>query len=111
MKKDSIYPCFQVFSNELRFKIISLLFEKELSVLEICSKLKAEQSNVSHALNVLRKCNFVAVKRKGKKHFYFVPEEVKKLFSLDKKFKAKNIFELMEKHHNFCKKECQKVKK
>lgn len=96
--------CFEVFANELRFNIIRLLFEKERAVLDIASLLNVEQSRVSHALNVLKQCNFVKVKKHGKQRIYFIPDNIRKMFSLDSSLKAENIFDLMGQHiARYCK--------
>ena len=61
---------FRNLANPLKTKIISVLKDKEMSVSELSSKIKIEQSKLSHALASLRYCNIVLVKQKGKERIY-----------------------------------------
>ena len=63
---------FQALSNPVRMEIINLLREKKksLSVTEICSELKLEQTHVSHALRCLTFCGLVGSVREGKSKLY-----------------------------------------
>ena len=82
MKADSSfshYRCFEVLSNPLRLKIISELRKNPKTVLGLASALKEEQSKISHALQVLRKCRFVDVERKGKGRMYSIGENFGKM--------------------------------
>ncbi len=81
MKPDSYsyYRCFEVLSNPLRLRIISELRKKSMTVLGLASALKEEQSKVSHALQVLRKCRFVQAERKGKGRIYSISKNFGKM--------------------------------
>jgi DNA-binding transcriptional ArsR family regulator len=57
-------------ANPLRIQIISKLKEEELSVRELSSKIKVEQSKLSHALANLRECNIVTARKEGKERRY-----------------------------------------
>ncbi|MBU0957604.1 MAG: metalloregulator ArsR/SmtB family transcription factor [Nanoarchaeota archaeon] len=61
---------FSRLSNKLRIDIITSLREKEMSVNELVTKLKVEQSKLSHALGSLKLCNLVNCKILGKKRIY-----------------------------------------
>ncbi len=67
-------PAYHVFftnlANPLKIEIISALREKESSVGQLSKKLKVEQSKISHALALLRKCNIVKSKKEGKQRIY-----------------------------------------
>ncbi len=73
--KNKYYPFFGNLANPLKVDIISLLKEKEMSVLELASKLKEEQSKISHALSSLKDCSIVNVKSEGKKRIYILNKE------------------------------------
>ena len=72
--KNSNFSTYHIFfrnlANPLKIKIISALKEKESSVSDLTYKLKVEQSKISHALALLRKCNIVNVEKKGKERVY-----------------------------------------
>ena len=70
MKCDSYYVFFDTVSNKTRMAIIESLMEGEKSVTEICKDIKEEQSKISHSLKRLMNCNFLDVKREGKKRIY-----------------------------------------
>ena len=61
---------FRNLANPLKINIISALKEKESSVGELSEKLKVEQSKVSHALALLKRCNIVNSKHEGKQRIY-----------------------------------------
>lgn len=70
MKCHSYNVFFETIANKTRLKIIESLMEKPLSVSEICDKLNAEQSNISHNLKILSDCNFLKSERDGKRMIY-----------------------------------------
>src|SRR3989338_10628420 len=92
----AVYTCFEVLGNKLRYGIVQLLFEKEMSVLQIAEKTGAEQSRVSHALKILKDCKLVDVEKEGKQNFYFIPEKIIKKFDL--KNNPSNVFQMIKEH-------------
>lgn len=96
------YSTYHVFfrnlANPLKIRIILELKKKERNVTELSEKLKVEQSKVSHALILLKKCNIVKLRREGKQRIY----------SLNKKT-ISPLFELIDEHSkSFCKcRECR----
>jgi ArsR family transcriptional regulator, zinc-responsive transcriptional repressor len=93
---------FRNLANPLKIKIILSLKEKEKNVTEISDELKVEQSKISHALILLKKCNIIKLRKEGKQRFY----------SLNKKT-ITPIFEIIDEHSkSFCNcKECKGCKK
>ncbi|MBP6857015.1 winged helix-turn-helix transcriptional regulator [Candidatus Pacearchaeota archaeon] len=61
---------FRNLANPLKIRIISALKEKESSVNDLAYELNVEQSKISHALALLKKCNIVKYKKKGKERIY-----------------------------------------
>lgn len=59
-------------ANPLKIKIITALKGrgKGSSVGELSKKLKVEQSKISHALTLLKRCKIVNVNKKGKQRIY-----------------------------------------
>jgi len=84
------YAFFTNLGNPLRIKIVTLLSKKERNVTEISKELGIEQSKVSHALALLRSCNIVESKQKGKQRIYFLNKKtiVPMLKLLDKHAKT-----------------------
>ena len=76
MNYKTYHVFFSKLSNPLRINIISCLEEKPKSVSELASKLKVEQSKLSHALQGLKQCNIVKVNKKGKKHIYSLSKTI-----------------------------------
>lgn len=70
MKCNSYNLFFETISNKLRLRIIELLMEKPLTVTEISKRLDEEQSKISHNLRKLSDCNFLTVRKEGKKRIY-----------------------------------------
>ena len=66
---------FKTISPEIRMNIIGILREGPMSVTEICKSLKEEQSKISHNLKKLTECNFLTVKKDGKKRLYSLNED------------------------------------
>jgi DNA-binding transcriptional ArsR family regulator len=70
MNNSAYHVFFTNLANPLKIDIIIALKEKGSSVGEIAEKLKVEQSKVSHALALLKKCKIVNVEEKGKQRIY-----------------------------------------
>lgn len=70
MKCKSFDIFFETISNKTRMKIVEALMDKALNVGEICSKIKEEQSKVSHNLKILKDCHFVDARTRGKERVY-----------------------------------------
>lgn len=86
------YLFFGNLANPLKIEIITLLKEKDLSVLELSRGLKSEQSKISHALCSLKHCSIVNVKQQGKKRIYSLNKET-----------IMPMLEIIDKHeHKFC---------
>jgi len=79
-------------------RIIESLRQGPRSVTEICRLTKEEQSKVSHNLKKLMECNFLDVKRHGKKRIYSLNKDT-----------VIPILGLVEKHvHKHCGEVCKK---
>lgn len=87
------YPFFGNLSNPLKLRIIiELKNNGEQSVLDLASKMKIEQSKLSHALASLKRCSIVQVKQSGKRRIYELNKET-----------IVPILDIIEKHENkFC---------
>lgn len=85
MKKGLSETCYRFFvnlANPTRLAILEQLMKSTMSVNELSETLGQEQSMVSHNLKPLLDCNFVYIKRDGKKRIYSVNKEsVGALFS------------------------------
>jgi len=78
MKKGLTEICHKFFtnlSNPTRLATLEKLMEKPMSVNELAEALGQEQSMVSHNLKPLLQCNFVFIKKQGKKSVYSVNHE------------------------------------
>ncbi len=99
------YLCLETLSNKLRFNILVSLKKGPKTVNELAKKLGVEQSKLSHALKILKNCNFVKTKKQGKYEIYSLQEN----FFLFKKLNGKSILETIDFHRkNFCKR-CWKI--
>lgn len=89
---------FRNLANPLKIKIILELKKKEMNVSDLTHELGVEQSKVSHALMLLKKCNIVKVNKKGKERIYFLNKNT-----------IVPMFQLIDEHSkSFCKcKECR----
>ena len=92
MKNSTYHIFFSNLANPLRIKIIEALKEKPMNVSELSTKLKVEQSKISHSLTKLKGCNIVDVEPNGKERIY----------SLNKK----TIIPILELIDNHAKKNC-----
>jgi ArsR family transcriptional regulator, zinc-responsive transcriptional repressor len=71
MKNISSYSnFFKNLANPLKIKIILKLRREESNVTDLSRELGVEQSKVSHALILLKNCNIVNFKKKGKERIY-----------------------------------------
>jgi ArsR family transcriptional regulator, zinc-responsive transcriptional repressor len=75
MNNSAYHLFFTNLANPLKIEIISALKEKRSSVGELAEKLKVEQSKISHALALLKKCKIVSMEQEGKKRIYFLNKE------------------------------------
>lgn len=66
---------FKVFGDSTRTKILSALFEHELSVCCISEIVNMSPSAVSHQLRILRQTKIVKTRRQGKEVFYSLDDE------------------------------------
>jgi DNA-binding transcriptional ArsR family regulator len=86
MKEGNTEICYRFFTNlanPTRLDALELLMQKPMSVNELATRLGQEQSMVSHNLKPLVECNFIAVKRQGKKRIYIVNEEtIRPIFAI-----------------------------
>ncbi len=88
----SYHVFFNNLANPLKIKIILELKKGEKNVTELSETLNVEQSKVSHALILLKKCNIVDLRKEGKQRFY----------SLNKKTIVP-MFRLIDEHSkSFC---------
>ena len=73
----------QAMAHPLRLKILCLVGNQELSVLEIVEAVGTTQSNISQHLGVLRGHRLLESRREGTKVFYRIPDpRVLKMISL-----------------------------
>jgi len=78
MKQANTEICYRFFinlANSTRLAALEQLMQKPMSVNELATSLRQEQSMISHNLKPLLECNLIAIKRQGKKHVYTVNEE------------------------------------
>lgn len=73
--ENKYYIFFGNLANPLKVEIISILKDKEMSVLELARELNVEQSKLSHALSSLKCCSIVQVRQDGKKRIYTLNKE------------------------------------
>lgn len=70
MKCKSYNMFFETIANQTRLRILEALQKKPMSVTEICSELKEEQSKISHSLKCLTSCHLLDVEKNGKHRIY-----------------------------------------
>lgn len=66
---------FKALSDPTRVRIISLLVDQELCVLDLAAALGMSQSAVSHQLRILRDLRLVRWQRAGRQVFYTLDDE------------------------------------
>jgi DNA-binding transcriptional ArsR family regulator len=104
-KKDLSKICYRFFTNlanPTRLAAIEQLMDKPMSVNELATVLKQEQSMISHNLKPLLECNLITIEKQGKKHIYTVNKET-----------LNPIFETIQNHaQKYCPKggKCKKEK-
>ena len=81
MKKfneNTLYDVAELFKNvsdSTRIRILYKLFDKELSVSEICELLNMNQSAISHQLRILKNAKLVKNRREGKTIYYSLDDD------------------------------------
>jgi len=78
VKKGLTEICYKFFtnlSNPTRLATLEKLMKKPMSVNELAQALGQEQSMISHNLKPLLKCNFIFIKKQGKKRVYSANQE------------------------------------
>jgi DNA-binding transcriptional ArsR family regulator len=75
MNKSAYHVFFTNLANPLKIEIITALKDKVSSVGELSEKLNVEQSKISHALALLKKCKIVNMEQSGKKRIYSLNKE------------------------------------
>ena len=78
MKKGLTEICYRFFNNlanPTRLATLEKLMKKPMSVNELAEALGQEQSMVSHNLKHLLSCNFIFIKKQGKKRVYSANQE------------------------------------
>lgn len=66
---------FKAFGDYTRYKILYLLYERELSVSEITSEIGVSQSAISHQLKLLRQTGLVSGRRAGQRILYSLADK------------------------------------
>ncbi|MBQ3295376.1 MAG: helix-turn-helix transcriptional regulator [Erysipelotrichaceae bacterium] len=66
---------FKNFADSTRIRILYTLFNKELSVSEICELLNMNQSAISHQLRILKNSKLVKNRREGKTVYYSLDDD------------------------------------
>ena len=61
---------YKIFADSTRVRILSLLLEQELCVLDLAGLLDVSQSALSHQLRILKQSKLVKSRREGKTIFY-----------------------------------------
>jgi len=89
------YKFFNNLSNPTRLATLEKLMKKPMSVNELADALGQEQSMVSHNLKPLLQCNFIFIKKQGKRNIYSANQEI-----------IGTLFKVVEMHaEKFCPKE------
>ena len=72
---------FKAFGNQTRYRILSVLFDNQLSVNEIANAVGLSQSAVSHQLKILRQARLICGIRDGQKiNYRLADQHVQKIF-------------------------------
>ncbi|HCM88872.1 MULTISPECIES: metalloregulator ArsR/SmtB family transcription factor [Vagococcus] len=72
--RDSL-QLFHLLRNEIRFKILCLLLNKEYNVSELEIAIQESQSAISHQLSLLKNAKLVKSKRVGRKQYYRIYDD------------------------------------
>jgi DNA-binding transcriptional ArsR family regulator len=75
MNNSAYHVFFTNLANPLKIEIITALKERGKSVGELSEELNVEQSKVSHALALLKKCRIVYMEKEGKQRIYRLNKE------------------------------------
>jgi DNA-binding transcriptional ArsR family regulator len=67
---------FRALADETRQRIMELLCEVEMSVTDICEEFETTQPTISHHLQILKNCDLLETKRRGKMIYYYINKEV-----------------------------------
>ncbi|MBU0636438.1 metalloregulator ArsR/SmtB family transcription factor [Candidatus Micrarchaeota archaeon] len=102
MKERPYASCLKAIANDLRIQTLRALEEKPCSVQELCKIVRGEQSKVSHALQILRHCNFVEVHTEGRQRIYSLNPKVRDGLKLSKKRSSANLFHFLDHHMSAC---------
>ena len=70
MEEEHYELFFETLANPLRMRILLATLREPMTVKEITSDVREEQSKVSHALNVLKSCHLVRLRVQGREHRY-----------------------------------------
>lgn len=76
--EDSLYDLaelFKVFGDSTRIRILFVLFEAEVCVLDLAETLGMTQSAISHQLRILKQNKLVKSRREGKQMYYSLADE------------------------------------
>lgn len=77
-EEDSLFEMaelFKVFGDSTRIKILSVLFDRELMVSDICRTVEMGQSAISHQLRLLKQHKLVRARREGKAVYYSLADD------------------------------------
>jgi ArsR family transcriptional regulator len=66
---------FKIFGDSTRLKLLLLLTEGEMCVLDITQKMNMNQSAVSHQLKILKQSKLIRSRREGKQIFYSLDDD------------------------------------
>lgn len=66
---------FKIFGDSTRIKILSVLFDAERMVSEICEAVEMGQSAISHQLRLLKQHKLVRARREGKAMYYSLADD------------------------------------
>lgn len=78
MEEEKLYDLaelFKVFGDSTRIRILHILFESDISVNDMASKLGMTQSAVSHQLRILKSSSLVKNRREGKQVIYSLADD------------------------------------
>lgn len=71
----SLAETFKVLGDQTRIKILNLLAQREMRVLEIAEAVQMGQSAISHQLRVLRGARLVKFRKDGKEAWYSLDDD------------------------------------
>jgi DNA-binding transcriptional ArsR family regulator len=70
---------FKALADETRQEILKLLEEHDMNVTELCKEFDSmTQPTVSHHLNILKNCELVDTRKRGKMVYYYINKKVLK---------------------------------